>query len=194
MICIINGINRDETLCERDFMNTTTEKTAGSKNLSSNSPPLIIKRTIHAPVERIWKAWSDSVLFEQWSSPRGYSIPSAVIDFRVGGKYLFAMQDPEGKKLTWGAGVYKEISPFSKIVYADHFSDDKGNIISPKEAGIENWEGSGRAMITVEFENNGFEDTTITLTHEGIPKSAQDDCEAGWGECLDKLRILEERS
>lgn len=183
-----------KTIIEREFMNTTSETSTETKPYRTISPPLIVKRTLHAPVERLWKAWSDSVLFEQWSSPRGYTIPSAKIDFRVGGKYLFAMQDPEGKKLTWGAGVYKEIIPYSKIVYADHFSDEKGNIITPKEAGIENWEGPGRAMVTVEFESNGFDDTTITLTHEGVPKAVQDDCEAGWGECFDKLKILEERS
>lgn len=194
MICIIRVISRDETLCEREFMNTATEIEQKNNGYRTNSPPLIIRRTFHAPVERIWKAWSDSVLFEQWFSPRGYTIPSAKIDFRVGGNYLFAMQNLEGGILTWGAGVYKEIIPYSKIVYANHFSDDKGNIISPKEAGIENWDGSGSAMVTVELETNGYDDTTITLTHKGIPKAVIDDCETDWGECFDKLRILEERS
>jgi uncharacterized protein YndB with AHSA1/START domain len=102
------------------------------------------------------------------------------------------MQYPQSGQVIWGTGTYEEIIPFQKIVYTDQFSDESGNPITPKEAGMPSWEGPGLTYVTVEFESRAG-NTVMTLTHEGIPKAIHDDCVSGWTSSIDKLQMLVER-
>src|SRR5687767_705130 len=84
---------------------------------------LVIERVFDAPRELVWKAWTDPEMAMRWWGPKGFTAPSCQIDFRVGGKSLFAMQSPdynEGRPI-WSTGVYKEIVPLERIVTTDCF-------------------------------------------------------------------------
>ena len=167
--------------------------TVEHKTNTDNSPLVEVKRTLRAPVERVWQAWSDAKLVQQWWGPREFTCPDARTDFRVGGKYLFGMKNLRGGDIVWGAGTYQEIIPNQKIVYTDQFADPSGNPITPKEAGMPNWEGPGLTFVTVDFESRG-DSTIMTLTHEGIPKALHDDCVSCWSSTVDKLQMLVERT
>lgn len=56
---------------------------------------LIIERTFDAPRELVFKAWTEPERVLHWLGPKAFTSPAATIDFRVGGKFLFAMQSPE---------------------------------------------------------------------------------------------------
>ena len=56
---------------------------------------LIVTRIIDAPVEQVWRAWTDPEYVKRWWGPKDYTSPSCKIDLRVGGKYLFSMRAPE---------------------------------------------------------------------------------------------------
>ena len=86
---------------------------------------LVIERVFDAPRELVWKAWTDPEQVMRWWGPKGYTSPAAEIDFRVGGKYLFAMRSPEfqeGRDL-WSTGVYREIVPLERLVCTNSFAD-----------------------------------------------------------------------
>lgn len=155
---------------------TTTEE----RTHLESSPIVKVARIFHAPIERVWKAWSNEQLVKQWWGPESYTTPSAKINFHVGGRSLLAMQDPEGR-IAWSGGVYKEIIPYKKIVTTDHFSDENGNIISDVDY-----------LITVEFSIVEEGQTKMTIAHEGIPKEIHDDCVAGWNSSINKLQRLVE--
>lgn len=165
---------------------TTTEERT---HLESSS---IVKvaRIFHAPIERVWRAWSNEELVKQWWGPESFTTPSVKINFHVGGKSLLAMQDSEGK-IIWSGGVYKEIIPYKKIVMTDHFADEKGNVISASAAGMPGkWPLD--CLITVEFSITKEGQTKMTIAHEGIPKEMHDDCIDGWNSSINKLqRLLE---
>jgi uncharacterized protein YndB with AHSA1/START domain len=76
----------------------------------------------------VWKAWTLPELVTKWWGPKGYTSPVAKIDFRVGGKYLYAMISPDGKDI-WSTGVYREIAPPERFVATDSFADEKGNVV-----------------------------------------------------------------
>lgn len=91
----------------------------GEKWNMSGENELIITRVFDAPVEKVWKMWSDPKEAVKWWGPKGFIAPDANIDFEVGGKYLLSMQSQlkefqYGKKF-WSTGTYKEIVPFKKI-------------------------------------------------------------------------------
>lgn len=158
-----------------------------------NSLPIEITRTFRAPVERVWRAWSQPELIKQWWGPEEFTCPEAKIDFKVGGKYLLAMKSADGD-IVWGSGEYKDIIPFQKIVCTDSFSDAYGKIISPQEAGMPGqWEGD-TFLITLEFEMGHDDETVLKLKHEGLPSEMHKDCMEGWNSSFNKLRRLVEQN
>lgn len=157
---------------------TVTEETP----YLESSPIVKVARIFHAPIERVWRAWSNEELIKQWWGPESYTTPSAKINFHVGGKSLLAMQDSEGK-IVWSGGVYKEIIPYKKIVTTDYFSDENGNM--PGKWALD-------YLITVEFSITEEGQTKMTIAHEGIPKEIHDDCVAGWNSSINKLQRLVE--
>lgn len=156
-----------------------------------NVPPLTVTRTFNAPIEEVWKAWSNEEQAKLWWGPEGFTAPSAKIDFRVGGKYIYAMKDAAGKVI-WSSGVYKEIVPHKKIVCTDNFSDEFGNTVAASEYGM-GGEWPSDILLTIKFKlvNTGV--TQMTIIHEGIPKEFHQECVEGWNSSFNKLKQLVDR-
>jgi uncharacterized protein YndB with AHSA1/START domain len=148
---------------------------------------LVIERVFDAPRELVWKAWTEPELVMRWWGPKGFTAPAAEIDFRVGGKILFAMQSAdfnEGRPI-WSTGVYREIVPLERIVMTDSFADEDGNVVPATHYGM----GSDfplEMLVTVTFEDLDVK-TKMTLRHEGLPAGDKDDAGVGWNESFDKL-------
>jgi uncharacterized protein YndB with AHSA1/START domain len=155
-------------------------------------PPVDLRRKFNAPVEQVWKAWTNPDLVKQWWGPETYSCPAATMDVRPGGKSNLAMKGPDGKT-QYSGGVYHEVIPNKKIVSSDMFTDKDGNRMSANDAGLSG-EWPEVMKLTVEFESLGPNESQIHLVHEGIPKDQHDDCVAGWSSSIDKLKKLVERS
>jgi hypothetical protein len=49
---------------------------------------LSLTRTFNAPVERVWKAWSNGNDIMKWWGPRAFTAPVATLDFREDGTSL----------------------------------------------------------------------------------------------------------
>jgi uncharacterized protein YndB with AHSA1/START domain len=152
---------------------------------SKNKNELVITREFDAPVERVWKAWTDPESVKRWFGPREWSTPVYKIDFRVGGKMLMAMRGPDGKDI-WGTGIYREIVPLKKIVVTDSFADEKGNVVPATHYGM-NPDMPLEMLITVTLEKLGPNKTRMTLRHSGMPSSEQTGANQGWSEMFDKL-------
>ena len=56
---------------------------------------VVVTRIFDAPVDEVWKAWSDPEYVMRWWGAAGFTSPSAEIDFRVGGVSLVCMRAPE---------------------------------------------------------------------------------------------------
>jgi uncharacterized protein YndB with AHSA1/START domain len=56
---------------------------------------LVVTRVFDAPLEQIWKAWSDSEQVRRWWGPAGFTCPVAKMDFREGGTSLVCMRAPK---------------------------------------------------------------------------------------------------
>ena len=57
---------------------------------------LVISREFAAPIERVWKCWTDPSQFCQWFAPRPYTCPDCRIDLRPGGEMYLEMESPQG--------------------------------------------------------------------------------------------------
>jgi uncharacterized protein YndB with AHSA1/START domain len=89
--------------------------------------PFVITHRFHAPLDRVWRAWSDLWRLRQWFGPVGITISTAHLDFRPGGTFHYCMHTPDGRAM-WGRFAYREIMPRRRIVFVNSFSDVHGGI------------------------------------------------------------------
>lgn len=154
-----------------------------------NTKTLVITRVFDAPRARVWDVWTDPEHVKKWWGPKDFTAPHAESDLREGGRYLYAMRGPAGSEFDkdmWSGGTYKEVVPMEKIVATDHFTDEKGNPISPKDLGMPG-EWPEEMIVTVTFEDTEDGKTKVTIVHEGHPAEMADMAEAGWNQSLDKF-------
>jgi uncharacterized protein YndB with AHSA1/START domain len=147
---------------------------------------MTITRVFDAPVEIVWKAWTDPQYVMQWWGPKGFSCPTCKIDLRVGGKFLISMKSPDGQEF-YNGGEYHEIVPHEKIVSSMYFADADGNKVEAAELGIEH-EAIEDAVDVTLFEDLGNGQTKLTFIGNETAESARESGQAeGWNEILEKV-------
>src|SRR4030095_11527923 len=150
---------------------------------------LVITRVVAAPVETVWKAWTEPEHLMRWWGPTGFTACDCKVDFRVGGKYVFCMRGPkefQGGKEFYNAGVYKKIVPLKLIEYSQGLSDKDGNRIDPATMGMPS-DFPKEIPSTLAFKRVG-DKTELTVTEYGwTVGQMREMSEAGMNQCLDKL-------
>ncbi len=56
---------------------------------------VVFERTLDAPIEMVWRAWTDPAMLTQWWGPENVSIPECEVDLRVGGRFYIVMEAGE---------------------------------------------------------------------------------------------------
>jgi uncharacterized protein YndB with AHSA1/START domain len=84
---------------------------------------LLISRTLNAPVELVWEAWTKPEHIANWWGPNGFTNTITKMEIKPGGEWDLVMHGPDGTDYK-NKSVFKEIIPFKKIVY-DHVSGPK---------------------------------------------------------------------
>jgi uncharacterized protein YndB with AHSA1/START domain len=131
-----------------------------------------ITRTVPAPREEVFRAWTDPERLKEWFGPGEFTIPEADLDVRPGGEYLIVMEAPDGNRLRL-KGAYREIEPPERLVFTWSW-------------GLM-WDGAQDSLVTVEFHTAG-DATEVVLTH-GDFETAEELAPygSGWESGLDKL-------
>ena len=138
-----------------------------------NERKVVITRVFDAPRSLVFQAWTQKAHLDQWSAPRGYTIPFSTGDIAPGGRWRCCMRAADGTEL-WLSGVYREIVENELLVFTHAWEDDSGN-------------RGHETLVTVRFADQGNK-TEVTL-HQAIFDSAEsrDGHAGGWSECLDIL-------
>jgi uncharacterized protein YndB with AHSA1/START domain len=156
--------------------------------VSVQKEDLVIKRIIDAPVELVWKAWTDPEHVKRWWGPKYYTSPSCKIDLRVGGKFVFCMRAPQeqGGQDSYTAGVYKQIVPLKRLEFTQGLSDKDGNRVDPALVGMPpDFPREIRTVILFRAKGNM---TELTITEYDWPVSQMMVYSyAGMHQSLDKL-------
>ncbi|MEO6286642.1 MAG: SRPBCC domain-containing protein [Dyadobacter sp.] len=85
-----------------------------------------IVREFNAPVEKVWKAFTDPDLLEKWFAPKPWKVETKRMDFTVGGVWLYAMVSPEGQK-HWTQYEFTAIENCIAYSTTGMFADEDGN-------------------------------------------------------------------
>jgi uncharacterized protein YndB with AHSA1/START domain len=129
-------------------------------------PEFVITRSFKAPLEKVFKAWSDAENFKRWWGPVGFKTEVKKFEFRVGGVFHYYLLSPAGQDM-WAKFTYREITPPSKIVFLNGFSDAAGGV--GRHPMAPTWPAFMLTTVTFE-EKNG--ETVITL--KAVPHEANE--------------------
>jgi len=154
-----------------------------SNTTISKEDSVVIERIFDAGVDIIWQLWTQPEHFKKWYGPKGFTIPVADMDLRVGGKRLICMASPDGSMKMWTTGEYMEIVPNKLLVYTESPADENGNIVSPAAMGMPDGYPV-TTEVTVLLEDVGGH-TKMVMTHAGMP--AGSGANAGWEQAFNKL-------
>lgn len=112
-----------------------------------------VKREFAAPLSKVWAAWTESQLLDQWWAPKPWQAKTKTMDFREGGHWLYAMVGPDGEQ-QWARADFKAITPQKSFTIQDAFSDEHGNIDQtlPRLHWINEFqENSGSTVVSIEI-------------------------------------------
>lgn len=139
---------------------------------------LTIEKTFDAPVKLVWDAWTKSEHILKWWAPNGMDIKVIEHDFKVDGKWKYAMPMPDGNVFI-SEGFYKEIVEYKKIITSADFR--------PMTQDVE---------LQTYFEEDGkktkFTFSVIHSTLEYCKQQEEMGFYNGWGSAFERLeKVLE---
>jgi uncharacterized protein YndB with AHSA1/START domain len=150
---------------------------------------IVVTRVFDAPVDLVWKAWSDPVHVMQWWGPQGFTSPSAKIDFREGGTSLVCMRAPAeyGGQDMYNTWTYRTIEPRKRIEFVLNFADEDGKKLDPADMGLPPGIPDGVLHVII-FKALDGNRTEMTVTEYGYTTDqAHDLSKAGLEQSLDKM-------
>jgi uncharacterized protein YndB with AHSA1/START domain len=134
-----------------------------------------ITRSFAAPIDVVWKFWTDPDLVAQWFGPHGISIDRATVevDAREGGAWNLAMEDEQGIH-PLSSTIVRMIEPeyLELVIAADTGLGPVDNII-----------------LRVQFHDHG-ETTRMTLHQGPFTPELRDLTADGWTQSFDKLDAI----
>ena len=86
-------------------------------------------REFAAPLSKVWAAWTQSELLDQWWAPKPWKAVTKKMEFKEGGHWLYTMVGPEGEE-HWCRADFKSVSPMKSFEGIDAFCDPQGKINS----------------------------------------------------------------
>ena len=143
---------------------------------------LSITRLIDAPVDVVWRAWTDHQA--EWFCPRPWQVEIEERDMRTGGRSAMTMRGPAGEEVPM-EGVFLEVIPGQRIVSTDAFK--AGWVPQPNPF-----------MVRIdEFADEGgktrYTATARHWTAEAREQHATMGFEAGWEASADQLEEVAKR-
>lgn len=143
---------------------------------------LVLERTIDAPPETVFRAYTDPALLGQWFVPAPWRISDIVIEPRAGGRFNFVMHGPDGERVP-NSGVFLEVVPNRRLISTDAFTPD--------------WRPAGQPFMVAQIELEPTDDgrTLYRATARHWTQAAMDQHVAmgfheGWGQVADQLNDL----
>ncbi len=88
-----------------------------------------VKRELATTLSTAWDVFTKPKLLDQWWAPKPYRSKTKSMEFKEGGRRLYAMVGPNGEE-HWALADYAAITPQFSFTYLDGFCDEAGNINS----------------------------------------------------------------
>jgi uncharacterized protein YndB with AHSA1/START domain len=147
---------------------------------------LKLERTLDAPRELVWQAWTTPEHIKRWWAPRPYQTPECEIELRAGGKFFTRMTGPDGFDFSGTACVLEVVSK-ERIIWSTTMKDG----YRPNEFTADGCNGFPfTAIHTFEDAGDGKTRYTATVLHANArdrDAHAAMGFDDGWATCADQM-------
>ncbi len=150
-----------------------------------------VTRIFNAPLEMVWKVWTDPELVKRWWGPKHFSSPVARLDFREGGKSIVSMKAPKemGGQEFYSVWVYTKIIPLQTIEFIQSLSDKDGNKTDPTKVGMPaDFPIDIRTVVT--FKKVAEGKTEMTVTEYAEFGTISNFAQMGLEQSMDKMNAI----
>ncbi len=154
----------------------------------------VINRSFDAPLEVMFKMWTDPKHFSKWLAPTGFTMEFMRAEIKPGGSTFYLMTNGKDVKM-YGKAQYQEIAK-DRLVYTQQFCDEKEKI--SRHPFAPTWPET--MLTTVQLSEEGPDRTRVTVTWEVHGKASQEEMDMfikskggmsqGWTGSFDKLEEL----
>jgi uncharacterized protein YndB with AHSA1/START domain len=133
-----------------------TNKTEILKDLTNRK--LNVTRAFSAPVEKVWRAWTEAEQLDKWWAPRPWRAITKTMDFTPGGFWLYCMAGPNDEK-AWCRVDFHTIEAVKSFTATATFCDENGNV--DKSFPAMHWDNrfqsaatGAEVVISISFDND----------------------------------------
>jgi uncharacterized protein YndB with AHSA1/START domain len=128
---------------------------------------LIVVRDFDAPVNLVWKAWTESEILDQWWGPKPWKAETKVMDFKVGGRWLYCMVGPNAEQ-HWCRVDFQAIKPQVSVASTSVFCDEEGhhNTAMPTMHWLQQFHSAAHGTtvtVVLNFDNEASMENIITM-------------------------------
>lgn len=148
---------------------------------------ILMTRTFNAPRRLVWDAMTKPELVRRWMfTPPGWTWAQCEMDVRVGGKFRWVWNGPDGQMGLTITGEHKEVIPPQKLVHTEHMEMGPGaGACGPSCDEAEPWEllatlelsehaGRTQLRMTLDFPSTQARDTALASGMEHGVSSGYD--------------------
>lgn len=122
----------------------------------------IFERTLDAPRQRVWDAFTKAEHLQHWWGPAGMKNEVRSLDLTPDGLFHYSMVTPTGETW-WGRWRFLEVTPPERLVFVSSFSDAEGGITKAPFPG--DFPAEVRSVVT--FEDKGGQ-TLVKMVGEPL--------------------------
>ena len=137
---------------------------------------LTINRTLRAPIQLVWEAWTKPEHIAQWWGPKGMETRVEKHELKVDGDWKFVMKMPDGRDFI-AEGKYEEIQAPNKLVTSANFRPMTEGVIL-------------EILLEAAGEHTEFTFNVIHPTEEYCKQQEAMGFYNGWGSTFDRLATL----
>jgi uncharacterized protein YndB with AHSA1/START domain len=143
-----------------------------------NSRTLTIKKTLNAPIQVVWDAWTQAEQIAKWWGPKGMTTKIDKQDLKVGGEWKFTMKMPDGSDFI-AEGIYEVIEAPFKLVTSANFR--------PMTEGVQM-----EILLDEDGDATHFTFNVIHISEEYCKAQEKMGFYNGWGSTFERLKELVE--
>lgn len=98
---------------------------------------IYIKREFAAGLDLVWDAFTKAEILDQWVVLKPWRVQTKEMDFREGGRWVYAMISSENN-YHWNLVEFVKIKPKSGFSTNDFFADENGNAVGAPYSRVNN--------------------------------------------------------
>lgn len=126
-------------------------------NVDKAAKMVYITREFNAGLALVWDAFTKPELLDQWGAPAPMRAKTRYMDFKVGGRRVYAMISPDGQE-RWVVQEFTSITPKTNFKMYNAFADKDENRELPGSDWDYNFsEQNGITKVNIIIYNESFE-------------------------------------